>query len=165
MRAENNKIIDKDTFNENKNICLSFDIINGFIDEHKKLIDQENLITNTFPFHNVSTLTKGHNNLTLIIKINKMILNKFEMINDELFALLRNYVKNINEKELLQNQFMLIGNESMTDSIKNLTSFFIFIEVKDNINIYINERKLTINNNNKKSNNYCIVSFYKIKFI
>ena len=165
LRAENNKIIDKDTFNENKNICLSFDIINGFIDEHKKLIDQENLITNTFPFHNVSTLTKGHNNLTLIIKINKMILNKFEMINDELFALLRNYVKNINEKELLQNQFMLIGNESMTDSIKNLTSFFIFIEVKDNINIYINERKLTINNNNKKSNNYCIVSFYKIKFI
>jgi len=164
LRSENKEIIDKEIFNKNKNICLSFDIINGFIDENKKLIDKNNLITNTFPCHNVSTLTKGQNNLTSI-KINKMILNKFEIINDELFVLLGKYIKNINEKELLQNQFMLIGNESMIDSIENLTSFFVFIEVKENINIYVNERKLTINNNNKKRNNYCIVSFYKIKFI
>ena len=166
LRSENKKIIDKDTFNKNRNICLSFDIIDGFIDEKKKLIEHKNLITNVFPFHNVSTLTKGQNNLTSILKINKMILNKFEIINDELFALLRNYVKNINEKELSQNQFMLIGNESMTDSIKNLTSFFIFIEVKENINIYVNERKVTINNSdNKKRNNYCIASFYKVEII
>ena len=166
LRAENNKIIDKETLNYSKGICLGFDITNGFLKENIKLINEKNLITDKFVPHNEASLLKDGKNISLVLLIKEMIQkNTIKIIDDKLFLLLKKYIENINKKELLKEQFKLLGNEYIGDSLNKLTSFFIYINVKEKIKIYIDGESLYLNANNKDliKNNYCIISYYKVK--
>ena len=85
-------------------------------------------------------------------------------ISNDIFNQLKNYICNKNGFEISLNQFHYIGNDDMSDSVKSLTDFFIFLKRKNNsCIIYIegNYKNIEIT----LENNMCIISDYQIMFI
>ena len=164
LKKENNDIIDIKTYNANKEKCIFYDLKKGFT-KNIELYNSHSFITKKFLIFNSSSLLKKINNLDSLEKINRMIQNDYTNLSDELFELIKNYIKNENEKiEITKEQFHIIGKEDMTNSVKSLTSFFIFIKKKTNSFI------IYLNGENKEVNkiiegNICIVSNYETELI
>ena len=77
--------------------------------------------------------------------------------------LIKDIIENKNKKIIQKEQFHVYSKEiDMSDSVKTLTDFFIFIKKrKSDFLLYINGVFTKINN--IISNNYCIFSDYQVK--
>ena len=121
------------------------------------------LITKKFPFFNSAILLKNNLNLTAYNKINSLLNNEIEQIDEDVFSLLKKYIRNKNQRNLEKKQFHLIGKKNMNDSIKSLTDFFIYYN-SNNHSININNQKKILNEL-IKGENFCICSNYQVEFI
>ena len=128
LKKENNVIFDMNTYNKNKGKCILFDLSKG-IDTDIQLFNDNSFITNKFLIFNECSLLKNENNLNALFKIKNMVKNEYKQLNLDLFSILSNSLQNIDEKIILSiEQFHIIGNEDMSNSIHSTTSFFIFIK-------------------------------------
>ena len=164
LKSVEGKIEDNETFRENSSICLGFDILEGFNKKKEfSLINDRALITKKFPFFNSAILLKNNLNLTAYNKINSLLNNEIEQIDEDVFSLLKKYIRNKNQRNLEKKQFHLIGKKNMNDSIKSLTDFFIYYN-SNNHSININNQKKILNEL-IKGENFCICSNYQVEFI
>ena len=98
MKAINKKIIDINCLKNNKNICIGFDIKNGFI-YHYELFNDYTFITDKFSIFNEASLLKNENNHNAVDKIKNLMKNKSEKIDNIIFNYLKNIIKNKNQNK------------------------------------------------------------------
>ena len=158
-----NKIIDVNTTKKYKNMCIGFNINQGF-SYNGSLLNNEALITENFLFLNEISLLKNINNNNAINKVQNLIINPYKNVSQEIFDELKNYISNKNGTELLIKQLHYIGNTDMSDSVKFLTDFFIFLKKSNKFSlVYIEGNFIRIDK--IIDNNICIISDYQIMFI
>ena len=165
LKKENGLIKDNDTYNNNKKKCILYDIQKGFSNDYL-LFNDNSFITDKFLIFNECSLMNNNKNLSCSTKIRNMIINPYEEINEVMFEIFNESIKNINpKKSLSKDQFHIIGRENMTDSIKSLTSFFIFTLKKgEKFIIYLNGEKKELDKCVHEKY-LCVVSDYEVTFI
>ena len=158
-----NKIIDKNTFKNYKNMCIGFNINDGFSFDGN-LLNKEALITKKFFYINEESLLKNFKNDKAVQKIKNLIMVPYENIPNKIYNEIKDLIINKNGNEVSKKQFHYLGNTDMSDSIKSLTDFFIFIKKGNKLtSIYLDGCCMEIDK--IIENNMCIISDYQINFI
>ena len=130
LKSVNDKIIDINTYSKYKGMCLGFDVNKGFINKNL-VLDEKSLITKNFSLFNEVNLLKNDINVNAIEKIKSLKNISPEKLDDNIFKILKNLIDNKNNNILQKCQFHVYSkNLDMTDSVKSLTDFFIFIKKK-----------------------------------
>ena len=88
----------------------------------------------------------------------------YENIPNKIYNEIKDLIINKNGNEVSKKQFHYLGNTDMSDSIKSLTDFFIFIKKGNKLtSIYLDGCCVKIDK--IIENNMCIISDYQITFI
>ena len=88
LKAENNRIVDINTYNKFEKNCLIFDINKGFISNNFYL-NYHTLITNGFFVFNEVNLLKNNEKEKANQKIKDLIFKKPEDLDDNIFLLIK----------------------------------------------------------------------------
>ena len=88
----------------------------------------------------------------------------YENIPNKIYNEIKDLIINKNGNKISKKQFHYLGNNDMSDSIKSLTDFFIFIKKGNKLtSIYLDGCCVKIDK--IIENNMCIISDYQITFI